>query len=313
MKLVVAGHEAYAYTGGKAFDPGKPCVVFIHGALNDHSVWGLQSRYLANHGFGVLAVDLPGHGRSAGPALESVGALSAWVLDLLKTAGVPRAALVGHSMGSLIALDAAARLGEAATGLVMVGTAYPMKVSPALLDTASKAPLQAIDMVNAFSHSTLGPKPSAPGPGGWLRGGARALMRRMQAGYAARHEGANLFHTDFSVCNGYVGGAQAAGEVRCPTLLVLGDSDQMTSPKATVELASSLRARVERVAAGHSLMTEAPDALLNAIATFLREPGAPMMSTTFDPCRTGGRNRSQGLQEGDWVMYKDIWMGKIRF
>lgn len=274
MKLIVQGREAYAYTGGKAFDAGKPCMIFIHGALNDHSVWALQSRYLANHGFGVLALDLPGHGRSHGPALGSVEALAGWVLDLLKATGVSRAALVGHSMGSLIALEAAARLGDAATTLIMVGTAYPMKVSPALLDTAAKAPLLAIDMVNTFSHSTLGAKPSAPGPGSWLRGGARALMRRLQASYAARHDGANLFHTDFSVCNGYGGGASAATEVRCPTLMVLGDSDQMTSPKATTELAGLLRARIARVAAGHSLMTEAPDAVLNAITSFVQKSHA---------------------------------------
>lgn len=272
MKLTVQGREAYAYTGGKHFEADMPCVVFVHGALNDHSVWALQSRYLANHGFGVMAVDLPGHGRSTGPALGSIEELAGWLIDLLKAAGVWRAALVGHSMGSLIALDAAARLGEAATQLVMVGTAYPMKVSAALLDTAAKAPLQAIDMVNSFSHSTLAAKPSAPGPGSWLRGGARALMRRLQASYAGHHHGANLFHLDFGVCNNYARGMEAAAQVRCPTLMVLGDKDQMTSPKATSELAGVLKARVTLVSAGHSLMTEAPDAVLNAIASFVRRP-----------------------------------------
>ena len=67
MRLTVNGREAYAYTGGKPFDPALPCIVFIHGALNDHSVWTLLARWFAHHGFGVLAVDLPGHMRSAGP------------------------------------------------------------------------------------------------------------------------------------------------------------------------------------------------------------------------------------------------------
>jgi pimeloyl-ACP methyl ester carboxylesterase len=66
MDLDINGQKAYAYTGGKAFDATLPTVVFIHGAQNDHSVWGLQSRWFAHHGFGVLAVDLPGHGRSEG-------------------------------------------------------------------------------------------------------------------------------------------------------------------------------------------------------------------------------------------------------
>lgn len=104
MKLIVDGHEAYAYTGGKPFDPALPCVVFIHGALNDHSVWTLLARWCAHHGYGVLAVDLPGHGRGAGLPLTRVEAIAAWLHRLLDVAGVHQATLVGHSMGSLIAL-----------------------------------------------------------------------------------------------------------------------------------------------------------------------------------------------------------------
>ena len=109
MKLSVNGREAYAYTGGKTFDPALPCIVFLHGAGHDHSPWALLARWFAHHGHGVLAVDLPGHMRSAGPPLPDVETLAAWVLALLDAAGVARAALVGHSMGSLIALEAAAK------------------------------------------------------------------------------------------------------------------------------------------------------------------------------------------------------------
>ena len=90
MELTVSGKKAYAYTGGKAFDAELPSVVFVHGAQHDHSVWILQSRYLAHHGYGVLALDLPGHGRSAGPALASVGDLADWVAAVLDAAGVAR-------------------------------------------------------------------------------------------------------------------------------------------------------------------------------------------------------------------------------
>jgi pimeloyl-ACP methyl ester carboxylesterase len=121
-------YVAYAYTGGKALDASKPTIVFIHGVLNDHSVWILQSRYLAHHGFNVLAVDLPGHCRSGGDAPASVEEASQFIEDLLNAAGVDKAALVGHSWGSLIALEAAARLKDRITHLALVGTAFPMKV-----------------------------------------------------------------------------------------------------------------------------------------------------------------------------------------
>ncbi|MDO9293802.1 MAG: alpha/beta fold hydrolase, partial [Hydrogenophaga sp.] len=102
MYLQVNGAQTYCYTGGKAFDAAKPTVVFIHGVLNDHSVWILQTRYLANHGWNVLAVDLPGHCKSGGEAPSSVEEAADFIAALLDAAGVQTAALVGHSWGSLI-------------------------------------------------------------------------------------------------------------------------------------------------------------------------------------------------------------------
>ena len=143
-----------------------------------------------------------------------------------------------------------------------------MKVSEALLETARTAPLKAIDMVNVFSHSTMAAKPSFPGPGTWLHGANRALMRRVQAGQTA----VNLFHHDFGVCDRYAGGLQAAAKVQCPVSMILGERDQMTVPKQSREIAQALKARVHMIAAGHALMTEAPDALLAALREALPAP-----------------------------------------
>src|SRR5574343_1679310 len=107
MYTTVNGHSTYCYTGGKPFDAAKPTVVRIHGVLNDHSVWALQSRYLAHHGYNVLAVDLPGHCKSAGDAPATVEQAADFIVALLDALGIARAALVGHSWGSLIALQAA--------------------------------------------------------------------------------------------------------------------------------------------------------------------------------------------------------------
>jgi len=265
MKLQVQGRSASAYTGGKPFDPALPCIAFVHGALNDHSVWTLLARWLAHHGWSVLAVDLPGHGGSEGPPLPSVEAAADWLLALLDAAGARQAALAGHSMGSLIALEAAARTPERITRLAMIGTAYPMKVSEALLATAREQPLKAIEMVNAFSISTLASKPGYPGPGMWVHGSNRALMRRTLRGGGSTAEGCNLFEHDFRVCDAYANGLQAAAQVRCPTTLILGANDQMTSPKVTRDIAAALKARVLTLPSGHSLMAEAPDEVLAAL------------------------------------------------
>lgn len=266
MECLVQGRQAYAYTGGQAFDPGQPCVVLLHGALNDHSVWSLLARWLAHHGHSVLAVDQPGHQRSAGPLQPSIEALADWALALLDQLGVQRAAWVGHSMGSLIALEAAARAPDRASHLVMVGTAYPMTVSDALLQAATHTPEQGMDRVNAFSHATLAAKPGYPGPGFWLHGGGRQLMAQVQAHGPA---GANVFAHDFSLCNTYAHGLEAAAQVRCPAHLVLGQQDQMTSPQATGPLAAALRAQVHRLPGGHALMQEQPEAMLQTLRSIL--------------------------------------------
>ena len=267
MNFIVNGHNTYCYTGGKAFDAAKPTIIFIHGVLNDHSVWILQTRYLAHHGYNVLAVDLPGHCRSDGPPAASVEEAADFVIALMHAAGLAKAALVGHSFGSLIALEAAARAPERVSHLVLVGTAFPMKVSPTLLENSIKHPLSAIDMVNTFSHSTLAPPPSALGPGTWLYGGARALMRRV----LASNPGVNLFHTGFKACDDYRNGTAAMAQVQAPTLFILGRQDQMTPAKAAQTLIDkSAHAQVVQLDGGHQLMTEAPDGVLFAIRDFLQ-------------------------------------------
>jgi pimeloyl-ACP methyl ester carboxylesterase len=270
MKLTVDGREAYAYTGGKPFDPALPCVVFIHGAVNDHSVWTLLARWFAHHGHGVLAVDLPGHQRSAGPALASVEAMADWVLALMTAAGVERAALAGHSLGSLVALEAAARAPDRIDHLAMLGTCVPMPVPQALLDLSLSDTAAAIDRVVTFSFSTLAAKPSFPGPGVWLRGAARALMHQVMAGGGDPR----LFHTDFAACNNYTHGLDAASTVRCPAAQVLAQADQMALPRAAVDVAQRLKAAVHTVPGGHYLMQESPDAVLNALRQFLQPTAA---------------------------------------
>jgi pimeloyl-ACP methyl ester carboxylesterase len=266
MLIDVHGAPVYCYTAGKPILPAQPTIVFLHGAQNDHSVWGLQSRWFAHHGWNVLAVDLPGHGRSGAAALASVEAMADWLLALLDAAGCAQALLAGHSMGSLIALETAHRAPARVQGLALLGTTWPMKVSDGLL-AASKDELQsAIDMVNIWSHSTYSAKPSSPGPGFSVMGMSRRLMQRL-----AEQNPAQLFHTDFSACNAYANGGAAAAGVGCPVLFILGARDIMTPPRSAQALTSALKhGKIVTVDAGHAMMAEQPDAVLDALAAFAR-------------------------------------------
>jgi pimeloyl-ACP methyl ester carboxylesterase len=265
MILNVHGHDAYCYTGGKPFNPALPTAVFIHGAQSDHSVWALQTRYFAHHGFGVVAIDLPGHGRSKGSPLTSIEAMADWLLAVLDAAGVQQATLIGHSMGALIALETAHRAPARAKKIALVGTAYPMKVSEMLLDAAKNAEQEAIDMVNIWSHSSIAQKPSSPGPGFYVMGGSQRLMQHI-----ARQNSEQVFYKDFSACNAYANGEAAAKSATCPALLLLGKRDLMTAPRGTATLTNAMpHAKVVQLEnCGHQLMAEQPDAVLDTLFGF---------------------------------------------
>jgi pimeloyl-ACP methyl ester carboxylesterase len=274
MIITVNSTPIFAYTGGKPFDATKPTLVFIHGVLNDHSVWILQSRYFAHHGFNVLAIDLPGHGKSGGSCPRSVEDAAAFVWALLDELKVEKATLIGHSWGSLIALHAASLAPQRITKLALVGTAFPMKVSPALLESSLNTPMKAIDMVNTFSHSTLSPPPSALGPGTWLYGGSRALMRRVLASNTKE----NVFHLGFTACDQYSKAFEALAQLESASpaiIFIVGKSDQMTTPKAAQALIDKAQgmsrgAKLVHVNGGHSMMTEAPEETLAALQDFLK-------------------------------------------
>lgn len=263
MQFQVNARQAYAYTGGKAFDAKLPTVVFVHGAQCDHSVWILQSRYLAHHGYGVLAVDLPGHGRSDGPALASIGELAEWVGAVQDAAGVNKAVIVGHSMGSLIALECAARHPERVAKIALLATAYPMKVSAELLHATQNDEPLAQDMVNIWSHLAYAQYPSNPGPGFWVIGENLRLMQRQKPG---------VMHVDFVACNAYAAGAEAAAKVRCPALFLLARRDAMTPVRAAQDFAKSIAGAQLVVidASGHNMMGEQPDQVLETLLAFLK-------------------------------------------
>lgn len=264
----VDGKKTYSYTANHVFDASLPTIVFIHGAANDHSVWSLQSRYFAYHGWNALAVDLPGHGRSEGAPLNSVEALAQWLAAYLDALNVTQCWVTGHSMGSLVGLEAAARYPSRINGLSLVGTAVPMPVSGALLKTSAANDHVAYEMINAFAHSARAKLGGNRVPGAWMLGNSIRLMERSADG---------ALHADFTACNEYKGGLEAAGKVQCPVLLILGQRDQMTPPRAAKEASESFaNARVVMLkGTGHSLMSEQPDAVLDALIEFGESVHAP--------------------------------------
>ena len=264
MQFIVQGYPAYAYSGGVAFDPKLPAVVMVHGAAMDHSVWQWQSRYLANHGYCVLAPDLPAHGRSPGVVRRSVGELADWVAALIESAGLAHACVVGHSMGSLVALELALRRADLVRKLALVGTSVPMAVGDAFVAAARDDSPVGFDLEATWGHARNSLLTASPVPGTSLHGASRALNDRAQAGVLA---------ADLEACRAYQPSIEKIRALALPTLVVGGKRDQMTPAKLGAALAAQIpRATFTLLDAGHSMMSEAPRALLELLKGFLRGP-----------------------------------------
>ena len=262
MEITVDDKAVFAATGGRPFDPALASLAFLHGAAMDHTVWALQTRYFAYHGHNVLALDLPGHGRSAGPAFDDIGALADWLIRLLDARGIATARLAGHSMGSLVALEAAARHPERVTGLALLGTSAPMPVTDALLAAAKAGDHGAFDMVTLWGLSRDGQVGGNRAPGLWMTGGGVRLLERSAPG---------VLFADLTACNAYKDGLEAAKKIRCPTLLLLGERDAMTPPRAAKALGEAIAGSTAVVLAGcgHMMMVEQPDQVLDALIAHL--------------------------------------------
>jgi pimeloyl-ACP methyl ester carboxylesterase len=259
VKLDVGGKEAFAYTANHELDPAKRTVVFVHGAGLDHSWFGLQSRYFGYHGWNVLALDLPGHGGSAGPPLAAVPAMADWLVKLLDAVKIECASAVGHSLGTLVALDCAARHPARVERVALIATAQPMKVGDAFLDAAKRNSYDAFDMSTIWGHAPQVPLGGNPNPGMWMYGDTQARLERLAPG---------VLYADLKACNDYV----FSGTVKCPALFILGKRDVMTPPRSAKTLQEQIPGSRTVVIdfSGHSLMAEAPDATLDALIEFLR-------------------------------------------
>ena len=258
MEISVQGKTVFYGTGGRAHDPALPWVIFIHGAAMDHTAWALQARFFAHHDRNVVALDLPGHGRSEGPAKASVGDLADWIGELIDALGAEQAALVGHSLGSLASLELAARRSDKVRALAMLGTASPMPVGQPLLDAAEANDHSAFDMITIYGHAKRSLVGGNPTPGMWMSGGALRLLERVPPG---------VLYTDFCACNDYEGGLEAADKVSCPTLLLLGAQDKMTPPRAAKALADAIEGSETVIlkSCGHMMMGEGPDEVVAAL------------------------------------------------
>ena len=255
-RIHLDGRTVYVGNGSGHPGPDAESVVFVHGAGMDHTVWALPARYFARQGLRVAAVDLPGHGRSEGPPFDCIDNMAAWLGEVLDALAIPKAAVVGHSMGSLVAYRFASTMPDRCRALALLGTSAPMPVTDPLLNAAKDNHHAAIDMANTWSHST-GTLGANANPGVWMLAVGERLLERSAPG---------VFHADLTACNTFDADSSGAS-IPCPVLVIAGNDDMMTPARAGLDVAQSLPdARVVRLdGCGHAMLNERPNEVLDAL------------------------------------------------
>jgi len=263
MKFLVQQQPAFVYTGGKPFDAAKPSIIFIHGAAADHSVWTLQSRYFAHHGFNALTIDLPGHGKSFGDAKTTISQYADWVINLSDHGAIREAVVVGHSMGSLIALDLATRYSTRVSRLALLGCNTPMPVADALMDAAEHCPHEAFDMLNIWGHAPQVKWNQSAIPGTALMMAYKCLLEKSRPGVLAN---------DLTACSSFALAADTMKQIVAPTLVLSGSKDMMSPPKAAQLVATQIIGATFSLldGVGHAMMQEAPGKVLDALRDFIK-------------------------------------------
>jgi pimeloyl-ACP methyl ester carboxylesterase len=263
MKFQVNNKEVFASTGGQPFDKNKPLLIFVHGSGLSHITWVLQTRYFAFHGYSILAIDLPGHGESEGPALKSIEEMGDWVSDVIDSVGYNEASLVGHSQGCLINIECAAKYPDKIKSLSLMGGAGEMPMNPELLGLAESGDPKAVDLMMDWAH----------GPAGHFGGHAVPGLHHLNiGGTIVRNGSVKVLGTDFRACDNYKNGFISASKIKCPVINILGEKDRMCPIKAGKKVADEIKNSEIVVIpnCGHMILLEEADQALAALKKFIK-------------------------------------------
>ena len=263
MFFSLAEKQVHGATGAVNFEGrSDPIVVLIHGAGMDRTVWSQQTRFLAHHGFRALAVDLPDHGQSEGPALENISDLSDWVAEISGHFG-EKIHLVGHSMGALAAVHAAGYHQDSISTVSLLGVGASMPVHPELQEAADANDVKAAQLITSWGHGTRHHLGNNPTPGLSMTGGTQALIESTSRG---------VLGVDLAACSSYEEALVAAEQIKCPVLFLLGSEDKMTPRKTAqplIDAVSSDKTVVDFPKTGHMVMIEEPDLVRQKLLTHM--------------------------------------------
>ena len=257
MIFQIENKNIHASDAGQGIDLGKETIVFLHGSGLSHIVWSLTEQFFSNKNFNVLSVDLPGHGNSDGPCLDTIEKIADWLEQVFISLNLEKLTLVGHSQGCLEILEYASKYKNRLKKIVFIGGSNKMPVHSDLIDLAKNGDSDAVKLMMKWGYE--GSKKFI---------GGNPVEKIIQSPRDIRE----ILAVDLVACNNYKNGTDAAKSIECPSLFIFGSLDKMVNLEAGKKFSNLVKNPTVHVieGCGHMIMIEKAFEMRDKVLEFLK-------------------------------------------
>ena len=258
MIIKIENKSVHASDAGQGIDSSKETIVFLHGSGLSHIVWSLTEQFFSNKKFNVLSIDLPGHGNSEGPCLDTIEKIVDWLEKVFSNLKLNNLILVGHSQGCLEALEYSFKYKNRIKKIVFIGGSYKMPVNKDLIDLAVNGDSDAIKLMMKWSYE--GSKKFI---------GGNPLEKIIQS----PNDISKILAVDLIACNNYTNGLDAAKRINFPTMLIFGQLDKMVNLEVGKKFANLVKNSTTHIidGCGHMIMIEKGFEMREKVLEFLKK------------------------------------------
>ena len=258
MIIEIENKSVHASDAGQGVDNSKDTIVFLHGSGLSHIVWSLTEQFFSSKNFNVLSIDLPGHGNSEGPCLDSIEKITDWLEKVFEKLNLKNLILVGHSQGCLEAIEYSFKYKKRLKKMVLISGSYRMPVNKDLIDLASNGDSDAVKLMMKWGYE--GSKKFI---------GGNPIERIIQS----PRDISEILAVDLIACNNYANGSKAAQSISCPIMLVFGELDKMVNLEVGKKFANLIKNSTTHIipGCGHMIMIEKAFEMREKVLEFLKK------------------------------------------
>ena len=258
MILQIENKSIHISNAGQVFDNKKDTIVFLHGSGLSHIVWSLAEQFFSNKNFNVMSIDLPGHGNSEGPCLETIEKIADWLEKVFLELNLDQVILAGHSQGCLEMLEYSNKYKSRVKKLVFIGGSYRMPVNQTLIDLAKNGDSEAVKLMMKWSFKDY--KKFI---------GGNPVEKIIQS----PRDISEILAIDLIACNNYSNGSNAVKEIDCPTMVILGSDDKMVNLEVGKKFANLIKNSITHIIeeCGHMIMIEKAFEMREKVLEFLEK------------------------------------------